>query len=179
MIKNSFLSKLLKSLKIFTKNLFSIKLIVQKLNKGNSLRLTNFQSKLFREIVLNLRYYFRFHYFKEMINILLIILKKKRSLNLLTEFIAFQLSILKKHNVFLRFLKQSLNSFIFSKVSCLKGLKLIFKGRINGVPRSSTRGFFLGKFPIQSYSENIYYSHFVSYTLNGTIGVKIWVFENL
>lgn len=178
LIKNAFFMKLLTVLKNFTLNLFNLKILFQKLNKGNSFRLSNVQATLFRKNILNLRYYCRFNYFKESINVIVIILKKKNTLNLLADFIAFQISILKQHNLFLRFLKQALFLFIFSKLSCLKGLKVIIKGRLNGVPRSSVKGFSLGKLPLNTYSAQMYYAHSVAYTINGTIGIKIWTFEN-
>ena len=146
------------------------------MNKGNSLRLNNFQSKSFRKIILNLRYYFRFNFFKEIVNVLVIVLKKKNSEFLLADFIAFQFSTLKNHNLFLRFLKQTISQFIYSNISSLNGLKFSVKGRINGVPRSSVKTFLIGELPIQSYNKNIRYAESVSYTSNGTLGFKIWLF---
>ena len=32
--------------------------------------------------------------------------------------------------------------------------------------------------PLQTYKANIHYSKSISYTINGTIGIKIWTFEN-
>jgi ribosomal protein S3 len=31
---------------------------------------------------------------------------------------------------------------------------------------------------MQTYNSNIHYSQAVAYTINGTIGIKIWTFEN-
>ena len=179
MILNSFSNKLLEVLKLYFSDKVNILILFQKVNKGKSLRLKNNESIIFRKIILQLRMYFKFNFFKEIINILIIVLKKKDSARLLAEFLAFQLSILKQHNNFLRFLKQSFKLLITSNFSCIKGLKIHFKGRVNGVPRASIKGIDFGNLPISTLKHSIKYFKSTSYTINGTIGIKVWLYENI
>ena len=179
MILNSFSNKLIEVLKLYFVNTKNVLVLLQKINKGKSLRFTNKESVIFRKIVLQLRFYFKLSYFKEIINILVITFKKKNSVRLLTEFLAFQFSIIKRHTSFLRFLKQSLKLLLQSNFSGLKGLKIHFKGRINGVPRSSMKGMSFGNIPVNTLNLPIKYFKATSYTLNGTLGIKVWLYENL
>ena len=179
MILNSFSNKLMEVLKLNFSNATNVLVLLQKINKGKSLRFTNKESIIFRKIVLQLRFYFKLSYFKEMINILVITFKKKDSVRLLAEFLAFQFSIIKRHTSFLRFLKQSLKLLLQSNISGLKGLKIHFKGRINGVPRSSMKGMSFGSLPVNTLKLPIKYFKSTSYTLNGTLGIKVWLYENI
>ena len=151
------------------------KIVFQNLSKGFSVRLKNIQSKNFRQIVLKLRMYSRFTFFKEVINIYAILIDKSGTSKLFAEFIALQLCLEKKHNMFITFLKRSLILFIKSRLSCLKGFRINFKGRLNGVSRAKTKNLFIGKIPLQTLSEDVDYSSVTAYTTNGTIGVKVWL----
>jgi len=174
-LENSFTTKLLKCLNLFCSDNTVCKIVFQNLGKGLSVRLKNLQSKFFRETILKLRMYFRFPFFKEVINIYTVLIIKENTSKLFAEFIALQLSLLKKHNIFLTFLKRSLTVIMSSKLSRLKGLKLNIKGRLNGVARARTKNLLIGKVPLQTLSHHINYSYVTSYTPNGTIGVKVWL----
>mgnify|MGYP001294315192 CR=1 FL=1 len=58
----------------------------------------------------------------------------------------------------------------------VKGLKIRINGRFNGAARSKTRVFQINKIPLQTLDANIQYYQSISYTLNGTFGVKLWVY---
>jgi len=179
LLLNKFSKQIFDTLKIYFCNKMNFMLIFQKFNKGYSLRLTNKELKSFKIILIKLRNFLKFNFFKDILNILIIIVKKKKTINLLTEYISFQISVLKQHNFFLRFLKIALTFFLKSNLSGILGLKILLKGRVNGFSRSSIKGFSLGKLPISSFSSNISYYNSTSFTSNGTIGVKFWVFENV
>jgi small subunit ribosomal protein S3 len=146
------------------------------LNKKLSLKLTKIQAKFLKKELLALRRESRNKFFKETVNILVISVIKKSSAQLLAEFIAYQLSINKRHNFFLIFVKRFLITLVsekkFSKVS---GVKFTIKGRFNGVSRARKRIYESGKIPIQTIDSNISYYEATSYTPNGTFGVKVWI----
>lgn len=174
---NSFISYLLKSLSVFTNQQLNITIVLQNINKGLSLRLKNHKSQLFRKTVIKLRKYYSSVFFKEYINILCILVLKKNSAKLLSELIAFQFSVIKRHNFFLNFLKRSLTLMVNSKFSLINGIKLLISGRINGRPRSSSRIIQIGKVPLQTFDAKIDYFQSTAFTLYGTFGVKVWVYE--
>ena len=171
-----FISKLVSSLNLFFKKKYNIQIIFQVLNKSLSFRLKNKEAFHFRKIITKLRFYSRSNFFFESINILLIFIKKKSMVKLLSNFISAKLSLLKKHNFFLTFIKRSLILLLNSQYSLVKGLKIRINGRFNGAARSKTRVFQINKIPLQTLDANIQYYQSISYTLNGTFGVKLWVY---
>ena len=177
MILNRFNMQLLEVLKVYFNNKIKITLLFQKMNKGSSLRLKNKEAHIFRRIIMQLRYYMKFKYFKELVNIIIIVLKKKESAQLLVDYLVFQMSLSQQHNKYIRFLKQSLLLFFKSKIASIKGLKFLLKGRINGVARASIRGIEIGDIPRNSLKKSVNLYKSTSYTNNGTLGVKLWVYE--
>lgn len=173
--KTNFINKLISCLNLFLNKRYNIKIILKNINKGLSFRLRNKESFLFRKSLLKLRFYTQFDFFTESLNLLLYTVKKKKSAKLLSEFIAFRFSILKKHNFFLTFIRRSLMILANSKYSLIKGLKIKIKGRFNGAPRSKTRMFKINKLPVQTFQTSLDYSQSVSYTSNGTFGIKVWI----
>lgn len=171
-----FINKLLSSLNLFFKKKYNIHIIFQVLNKSLSFRLPNKEAFHFRKIITKLRFYSRSNFFFESINILLLFIKKKSMVKLLSNFISAKLSILKKHNFFLTFIKRSLLLLLKSKYSLVKGLKIRINGRFNGAARSKTRVFQINKIPLQTLDVNVQYHQSISYTINGTFGVKLWVY---
>lgn len=177
MILNRFNLKLLDVLKTYFKNKVKIILVFQKNNKGKSLRLKNKEALIFRRIVMQLRFYNKFKYFKELLNILIIIFKKKSTAQLLVNYLVFQMSLSQQHTNFLRFLKQSLLLLFKANITSVKGLKLIIKGRINGVARASIKGLEIGDVPRNTLKKSVNLFTAVSYTNNGTLGVKLWLYD--
>jgi small subunit ribosomal protein S3 len=84
---------------------------------------------------------------------------------------------MKKHNFFLNFLTQALFLLVKSKLSCIKGLKILIKGRLNGKLRAKSKLIEIGKIPLQTINSKINYSTSVSYSLYGTFGFKVWICE--
>jgi small subunit ribosomal protein S3 len=122
-----------------------------------------------------LKQYFNEKFFNESINIIFISIKIKNSAQLLASFLAKQLSLLKRHNYFLVFLKRILSTFISHKLSKIKGIKILISGRFNGAPRAKSRLITVGFTPILTISKSIDYYETTCYTKNGTFGIKIWI----
>lgn len=176
---NHFSEQLLESLSIYTNKKFNLFITFQNLNKRLSLKLTNIQAKFLKKELLALRRESRNKFFKETINILVISVIKKNSAQLLAEFIAYQLSINKRHNFFLIFVKRFLITLVSEKkISNVSGVKFTIKGRFNGVSRARKRIYESGKIPIQTIDSNISYHEATSFTPNGTFGVKVWICKN-
>nr|QYC61901.1 ribosomal protein S3 [Stephanopyxis turris] len=172
-----FFENLLESLTLYTKNKLNINIILQNINKGLSLRLKNKQSKAFRKTILKLRRFSRAIFFKEFINILTVTVLKKNSSKILADIIAFQFSVIKRHNYFLNFLKRSLTLIVKSKFSKVKGIKILIKGRLNGKPRSNYRIIQIGKISLQTIESVISHNQSTSFTPYGTFGIKVWICE--
>jgi len=112
---NNFSEQLLESLSVYTNKKFNIFITFQNINKGLSLNLTDFQAKFLEKKLLGLRRESRNQFFKETVNILVISVTKRNSAQLLAEFIAYQLSIMKRHSFFLIFIKRFLITLISEK----------------------------------------------------------------
>ena len=177
LIKN-FLEKIISVINKYLRKNYNIKIISQILNKNLTTRLNNAESIEFRKLIINLKFYKKASFFKEFINIIVLLCKKKNSSNILIKFIGLKLRNMKKHNYFINFIKKSLNYFINSKISNIDGLKIILKGRLNGSPRYKKKILQIGKVSLQSLNSNVVYNEFVTFSNNGTIGLKLWVSES-
>ena len=173
--KNSIIEQILESLSLFTSNKFHIFLLFQNINRGISINISQKEQNFLKKKFLFLRRYSKNKFFKESLNIVFIITKIKNSAKILAEFLALQISLLKRHNHFLIFLKTLLILFINSKFSKIKGIKIVINGRFNGAPRAKSRLILIGNIPIQTINNLIDYHQTTSYTKNGTFGVKIWI----
>jgi len=174
---DKFIDNLLESLAFFTNDRLNIVIVLQNVNKGLSLRLRNKEAQSFRKTIIKLRKYSKAIFFREYINILSLIVRKKNSSKLLAELIAFQFSVIKRHNFFLNFLKRALTLMIHSKFSKINGIKLLIKGRINGKPRSNSRIIQIGTVSLQTLDANIDFSQSTAFSLYGTFGIKVWLHE--
>lgn len=174
---NIFAEKLLESLTIFTNRTLNINIILQNINKGLSLRFKDFQLKSFGKTIIKLRKYSKTLFFRESINILSVAIRKKNSSKLLVEFLAFQFSVIKRHNFFLNFFKRALILMVNSKFSCINGIKILIKGRLNGKPRASSKILQVGKVSLQTLNAKINLSQSVAFSQYGTFGIKVWICE--
>lgn len=99
--QNNFSKQLTENLKLFKNK--KIILMFQNINKGSSLKLNKQQLIIFKKTLLLLRKDFKYNFFKETINVLLISVQKKKSAMFLADFIALQLERLtktKRHKYF-------------------------------------------------------------------------------
>jgi hypothetical protein len=154
-----------------------INLTLQRLNKNSRLSINKDKFKSFNKALVCLKKYKQNSFFKEGLNILFTYSKSNNSSFLLAHFIATELKNLKQHNLFLKFLKTSLNLIGLKTFSHLKGIKIKIKGRLSGIARARNKILIIGtRMPIISINSNINYGETISYTNNGIIGVKVWTF---
>lgn len=116
-------------------------------------------------------------FFNESIELLFHIPYSLNSANLLAEFIIFQLKKTKRHKFFLSFLNQALIILLNSNLCKIRGIKIIVKGRLDGVPRAKQKTILIGDVPVQTISAKIDYIQTSTHNSNGSYGVKIWVIE--
>lgn len=185
---NNFGEILLESLSIYTKRKVNIVLTFQNLNANLHSQLKKKKAENLKSILLQLKKFVKNVFFKEAVNVLFLVVTKRRSAKLLSDFISNQIKlnqlrtdqsrVSKKDNYFIGFLKQALEVFVKSEVSNIKGIKLMIKGRINGAARARSIIIQFGSLPLQSFDAKIDYSQSTAFTPNGTFGVKVWVCEN-
>lgn len=175
--KNNFTEKLLESFNLFFGNKYNIIVTFQNLNSNLTINIPKNKQKLWQNKLLILKKYSMHKFFKETINILFIISTSKNSAQLFADFIAKQLTILKRHSFFLIFIKRILNLFIKSKLTKINGLKLVINGRFNGAPRARNTLISINNIPTQTLTKNINYSQTTAFSSNGTFGIKVWICE--
>lgn len=166
------LENLFKVLSLFTKNKFNIIINFCCLNKDLS-----FLKKTQKKNFLLLQKFRGTSFLKEGIELLFYVVHSKASADLLAKFIAIQIKKVKRHKFFLAFLKQTLTVLSNSMFSKIKGVKIIIKGRLNGVPRAKHKTIIIGDVPVQSIKEAISYSQKTVHNSNGSYGVKVWIIE--
>jgi ribosomal protein S3 len=165
---NGLSHKILKSLKLFTRNNQNIYLTIKEINFVNS------NSKQTLETLYKFKNAF---FFKEGKKILTPLVTQKNSASLLGKFIATQLKTIKQQNFFFNFLKESLKLTISQEFSKIQGIKILIKGRINNAARSRNYQIKIGRISLISEDSKIDYSESTAYTSNGTIGIKVWISE--
>jgi hypothetical protein len=116
-------------------------------------------------------------FFEEGIELLFQVTYNHNSANLLAKFISFQFKKLKRQKFFLSFLKQTLTILVDLKLSKIKGVKVIIKGRLNGVPRAKQKIIVVGDVPAQSISAKLDYSQTTIHNSSGSYGIKVWIIE--
>ena len=114
-------------------------------------------------------------FLKEGLELLFHVVYNKNSANLLVRFIALQLKKIKRQKLFFSFLKQVLSILIDSNFSQVKGIKIIVKGRLNGVPRAKHRIITVGDVPVQGINEELDYSQTTVHNSSGSYGIKAWI----
>nr|QYJ09267.1 ribosomal protein S3 [Pleurosigma sp. mgcode 4] len=177
---NNFLEKIIESISIFTQNKFNITLNLQQVNNNLTFKLTSYQLQHFKKAVIQLRQFNKSKFFKEGINIIFLSLIKKDSSQLLANFIANQLKLVKRHGFFLKFLKKALSLMLVSKLSKTTGIKIVIKGRFNGKRRSSKKIITINKnMPLMTLKSNIDSAQSTAYGSNGTFGIKLWMNEKI
>lgn len=116
-------------------------------------------------------------FLKEGIELLFHVVYNKNSANLLAKFIAFQIKKIKRQKFFFSFIKQALTILIDSRFAKVKGVKIIVKGRLNGVPRAKHKIITVGDVPVQSLNKSLDYSQVTTHNSNGSYGIKVWIIE--
>jgi len=166
------LSNFFKVLSLFTRNKFNIIINFCCLNKTSSF-LKNTQKKNF----ILLQKFKATPFLKEGIELLFHVVHNRASANLLAKFIASQMKKIKRHKFFLSFLKQTLTVLLSSKFSILRGVRVMVKGRLNGVPRAKHKIISIGDVPVQNIDANVDYSQVTIHNSNGSYGIRVWIIE--
>lgn len=175
---NNFVEKIVESLNIFLQNKFSIKIFFHQLNKDIYHLLSFNQLQIIKKIIAQLRRFETSKFFSEGMNLVLFTVLKKDSSQFFADFIALRLKSNTKPNFFFRFLNQSLTLLSKNKISKIKSIKILIKGRFTKASRSKKKTIFVGnKMALMTFSKNIKFAKSTAYGRNGTIGVKVWVYE--
>jgi ribosomal protein S3 len=178
LILNNFFNQFFESLQNFFRKLIHITVILKPLDLNIKRVIKQKRLTLIKKKLIRLKKYQKNNFFKEGINLMFTSVINKNSSQLLADFIAINLKKLKRHNFFLRFIKSVLNMFINKNFSRVKGIKIKIKGRINGSPRAKKKILNIGKrMPVLTLNSPISYAESTAFTLNGTLGVKVWINE--
>lgn len=169
---NNSLKNMLKVISNFTLNKFNIVINFSCINKD-----FGYLSILKTKKIKMLQKFRSASFFKDGIELLFHAAFNKNSARLLAKFVASQLKISKRPNFFLRFIKQTLSILITSKMSVLRGVKIILRGRLSKGPRAKQKILTVGDVPVQSFNCNIDYFQLTTHNSNGSYGIKIWVVE--
>lgn len=175
---HNFLNRLFQSLSLFLNKPLKITLVMRPLNNDARTAVTKKLNSRLKRTFIGLKKFDRNSFFKDGVNLVFLSLNTRNSADLLSKFIAKTVNGLKKrHNFFLKFIKNLLLIFINKGFSSkIKGVQIKIKGRLNGVPRAKSRIIKVGStMPIMSVGSKIDYSESTAYTANGTLGVKVWV----
>ena len=156
----------------FTNNKFDILINFCCTNKDLSF-LKASQTKKF----LSLQKYRNAPFLKEGLELLFQVIHNTNSAYLLATFVASQIRKIKRQKFFSSFLKQALTLLINSKLSKAKGVKILIKGRLNGVPRAKHKMIIVGDVPIQSIGAKLDYAQKTIHNSNGSYGIKVWIAE--
>lgn len=173
--KNLFLEQFLEGLSLYTNKKYNVFLTFQNLNRGMTVLLSQIEQNFIKKRLLSLKRYSKEKFFKESLNVMLVVIKIKNSAKLFSQLLAQQFKFLKRHNYFLTFIKRIVTLFISFETSKVKGIKICISGRFNRAPRAKSRLIIVGDIPIQTISKQIDYHEMTSYTKNGTFGIKLWV----
>lgn len=176
---NNVLNGLFKSLSAFLPGVLCMKLVAKPFNNNVRKVMTKRQRMVLKTKLISLRRFKRAKFFKDGVCLMRNLVNQKNSAVFLSKFIAYHLKKHKRHNFFLKFIIIILKLFVNYKfLSIIKGIRIRVKGRVNGAPRTKQKEINIGKnMPIITISSKINYNEATCYTLNGTMSVKVWVYE--
>lgn len=175
---DTFLTRFFESLSLFTKHKINFSLVLKPINTEIKQEITKKNIKALKKNLVRLRKYEKNKFFKEGIDIMFLSIIQKNSAQLLAKFIAQELQKQKRHNFFIRFLKNALTQFHTKTFSSIKGIKIQIKGRFNGAPRARHKILEIKNgVPAMTINSKIDYYEASSFTANGTFGVKAWICE--
>ena len=135
------------------------------------------QMKNLKKKLLLIQRFKNLQFFSEGINICFLALTQSKSSYLIATFISIQLKTLKRHKSLLMFLRRFFSIFLNENFSSIEGVKIMIKGRLNGVPRAKHKTIKIGNVPIQTISSKVSYSQLTTQNLNGSYGIKVWITE--
>jgi len=184
-----FMNFILNILNTFTGNKLIFRLICQDTNKYilNLAELHKLKRYKLRYIFKKLfefpfkKYEKRFKIiFSSLLNVCFHMLLQKNSVLLLSEYLANIYSkkiFKKKHMQLFYFLKEIIKTFLNYKLTKIQGIKVSISGRLNGKLRTQRAWFLHNCLPLSSHDAIVRYSESTAFTIYGTFGIKVWLFE--
>ena len=169
---NLFLLRLNHILNLFLGKNNRIVLCFNCINKDSS-----YLKNLSRNEIKVLKRFNRLPVFKESVELFLYIVSNRRTSGLLATFLSQQFQKTKRQNFFLKFIRQVFSVLLRSSFSKYKGIKILVRGRLNGVPRAKHKTISIGDIPVTSIHTNLDYSQTFCHNSNGSYGIKIWMAE--
>ena len=123
----------------------------------------------------------KFFSLSEIKNSMKLLLSERGNAFFLASYISFKLSELrskvnkKSQGQFLIIIKSLISHICeYNKIG-IKGIKIVIKGRINGIPRTKKWTLLEGTLSLQQINQDIDYFYLPSYTVHGAFGVKVWI----
>ena len=139
----------------------------------DALQFTGKRISIVHEISLQLAAYHSRKYFYEGLQVIGTSMMTRSAL-LLSKYCASQIEKDFRHNQFIDFVKKAL-PFFLDKLPEVKGVRIQFKGRLNGSDRSKIQWFKYGQIPFHTLNESIEYGYTPAFTLYGVCGIKVWI----
>lgn len=175
MLEESFLNKMLETVSFLNKSTPTIILNFKQINKELFKNFTKSQFETLKKILGQLRRFNNETFASEGLYAIIVFLNSQHSINFFSEYLAAEMQKHKRQHYFLSFIKKALVLLNKSNLYNLTDIVIKVKGRFNGAPRSKTRIIKIGKdLSIISVKSKIHYSEKISFSPNGTFGVKIW-----
>jgi hypothetical protein len=174
-LEESFLNKMLETVSFLNKSTSTIVLNFKQINKEFFKNFTKSQFETLKRILGQLRRFNNETFTNEGLYAIILFLRSQHSINFFSEYLAAEMQKHKRQQYFLNFIKKALVLLNKSNLYNLTDIVIKVKGRFNGAPRSKTRVIKIGKdLSIISVKSKIHYSEKVSFSPNGTFGVKVW-----
>lgn len=175
---NLFVKKIFQNIYLFLDKKTTVKLSLKQLNSDNNIIKTFSEKKknLIKTNLLKLRKFQKNDFFKIGLTLLYNCVINNKSSELIAKYIAFNFKKFKRHKFFINFLNSTLKIFINKNFSNIKRIKILIKGRFNGVSRAKKKFLLIGVPPILTLNSNIDYFESTSFTPNGTFGIKVWTY---
>lgn len=180
-LNNKFLNSLFQALNLFYNKKLLLTIVLKHLNIFVKRKLSIKKKKKLKKRLIGLKKYQNNNFFKDGVDLIFSSVKSKNSAELISKYIALTLKKLKRHKFFFRFINSLLKIFMSEREkrsNIVKGIKIKIKGRLNGSRRARHQILSIGsRRSVIKINSNVKYSESTAYTSNGTIGVKVWVFE--
>jgi len=128
---------------------------------------------IIKELSMELAAYRSRDFFQDSLQIMYTGLATKSAL-LLSKYFALQIEKDFRHNQFIDFVKKA-TPLILKTLPKIKGVRIQFKGRLNGSDRSKTQWFMLGQVPFHTFDRKIEYGFSSAFTPYGVCGIKVWI----
>ena len=173
--KEKKLNKLfINNFRLFKNSIFILKVY----NMNKSLENVHLKSLYFNfKRFINVLFLRRFNLFIDFLKITSLFINAKVNVKVYLHFLGQIFCLLQKksHTRFIFFLKFLFLNFLNNKIKCLKGVKFVINGKIQGKLRANSTRVLVGSVPIQTITANIEYNKIHVYTRYGAFGFKMWV----